>query len=69
MSLFDSNHKYTSESLQVDREVQAALKPIFVKCIEAGHSPREISHIMIHAVTMLEAMLMVRKKSEPSKNE
>jgi hypothetical protein len=45
-SLYDSEHRYTVEALELNERVYRALKPIFEEKVAEGYSPREISHVI-----------------------
>ncbi len=53
--LFDDKYqRYSPAALKIDREIDAALKPIFDKWGDAGYSYREISHLVTLSSTALE---------------
>lgn len=55
MDIFDENGKYTSKAAQLDGVVRMTLDPIFKEWKKIGYSFRDISHVTMLAVTMLES--------------
>lgn len=53
-SLFDGNHKYTQEAINLDASISKALRDAFQQYIAQGYSPREISLIAYHAIQDVE---------------
>jgi len=53
-SLFDKDHRYTSDADSLEVAAFRALAPIFADYLKKGYSPREISHILSSAVRDLE---------------
>ncbi len=53
-SLYDTDHRYTSDARELSEATIAALKHIFAKYVEQGYSPREIAHLMQADVADLE---------------
>lgn len=60
--LFDENDRYSKESLEVDKEIRASIKPIFKKWSDLGYSLREISHIASHTILSIESEMILGKK-------
>lgn len=53
-SLFDSNHKYSQEAINLDSFFSKALRDAFQQYIAQGYSPREIALIAYHAIQDVE---------------
>jgi hypothetical protein len=47
-------HRYTTAALELNEETVRAIQSIFKSYVSMGYSPREISHIMLHAVMDIE---------------
>ena len=57
--LFGEDDRWTDVGGKLDREVDRALDPIFKRWHAKGFSVREISHVAMSAVTMLECEMML----------
>ncbi len=62
--MFDENHRYTPDALNLDREASAALQPLFERYLKLGYSPRDIFTIISHAVFDLELDVVMSTKPE-----
>lgn len=51
---FDDSGYYKSEGMHIDDAFAKAIRPIFLKFMEEGYSPRELSHLAMHAVFEIE---------------
>lgn len=69
--LFDDKYqRYTDPALQIDKEINDALEPIFKTWGSTGYSFREISHLIVLAATRLECeniLCMTSKQLKESK--
>jgi hypothetical protein len=54
-NLFGDNYRYTGAAQACEQEVYDVLIPIMERYTNMGYSPREISHIMIGATTIIES--------------
>ena len=68
-SLYDGDHRYTREAKALGDKTYDALRHIFEEYVEAGYSPREVSHIIQAEVNDLEysRVLMCPKKEDEAK--
>lgn len=67
--LYDEFDRWSDAANAVSVEVQAALRPLFLKYSEAGYSVRQLSHIMMSDVLELEASTALgwlKPEREPS---
>lgn len=53
-SLWIDYRNRSKEATSVELETEQALEPVVARYIAMGYSPREISHLMMHCVIMLE---------------
>ncbi len=60
---------YTTEALQLSDQVDKTLRPIFEKYKNLGLSYREISHLIILAVTGLQCQNVLVQASQLRKNK
>lgn len=60
-SLFDGNHRYTSDAQDLDSEAGRLLGPLFNAYLARGYSPREIFLILIHTCRDLELEALLGK--------
>jgi len=59
MSLYGKDARYTLDATCLDNQTHEALHEIFRRFVDAGHSPREVSHIMQAAVSELEHLTVL----------
>ena len=52
--MFDENFKYTKKAQDLDEETYNLLKKLFEQYRNMGHSPRDIAHVMMGTVQILE---------------
>lgn len=60
-SLYREDGRYTANASVLDEDTTKLLTPVFKKFLNAGYSPREISHIMSSAISMLELEAILLK--------
>lgn len=58
-SLFREDDRFTPEAMRLDVDITNVLEPIFKAWYEKGYLAREISHICILAVNMIEGLLIL----------
>lgn len=68
-SFFGKHESYTKEGLELDREIDAALKPIFDKWTAEGYTVREIAHMAHGTVISLECYRVVKAAMDSRKKE
>lgn len=63
-SLYTDKLCYTADGSAVEDEAHAALRPLMQKWVAAGYSPREVSHVLISAATILECESVLDMRSK-----
>jgi len=68
--LFDDKYqRFEPAAMELGREIDAALKPIFDKWGDAGYSFRDISHLVTLASTALECENVITMACKKRKEE
>lgn len=65
--MFDSSDRYTHEAAALDRKAAQAIQPLFDEAMRAGHSAREVSHIIMLASLDCEMMAVMDKEFHRAK--
>lgn len=63
-SLFGECERWTIVGSDLDREINAALRPIMEKWAKQGYSIREISHIAQGAVMYVEHVAIIQNRKK-----
>lgn len=63
-SLFNKDCTYTVDGLKLDGMANGVITELFAEWVAKGYSPREIGHIISHAVLNTECRFCVRKQFE-----
>ena len=53
-SLYDENSRYTQNATELETETYNTFRPIFLKYLNEGFSPREISYTIQNAIRDIE---------------
>jgi len=59
LKLFDEHCQYSEAALSLDMAVSLAIRPFFEDYMKMGFSPREIAHVINHAVLGVELEQMM----------
>lgn len=57
-SFFDENFKLTPRGIDLYREIQNMLSPLYQELLEEGYSPREITAILTNVASSTEQALV-----------
>lgn len=64
MALFDDDDKYTTTANELQERAVSHLKPLMLSYAKMGYSVREVAHILQHAVSDCESMVMLTPPDE-----
>lgn len=67
LRLFDEHGQYTEETLSLDMAASLAIRPFFEEHMKRGFSPREIAHVINHAVLGIEMEEMMDIMFKPDR--
>ena len=59
-SLYTDTFHYSPEALDLVQKTDETLRCLFAEYAKQGYSPREIAHLMSHAITNLECKFMLK---------
>jgi hypothetical protein len=65
LKLFDEHGQYSEAALSLDMAVSLAIRPFFEDYMKMGFSPREIAHIVNHAILGVEMEEMMDVMFKP----
>lgn len=66
LKLFDEHGQYTDVALNLDMTASLAIRPFFEEYMTMGFSPREISHVINHAILGVEMEEMMDIMFKPA---
>jgi hypothetical protein len=61
--------KYTPEGIELNMRVKHMLTPLISEYIEQGCSPRDITHIIIHNLMILESSIVISMTLKKGKKD